>query len=229
MHPNIQMLSAVAQRLGTLCEDAVFVGGATVPLFLTAPSAPSPRPTKDVDIIVEIATRAAYYRFSDQLRERDFREDVDANILCRWKLDDLVVDVMPTDLNVLGFSNRWYGDAIRHAQWRELAPDIKIQVVSAPYFIATKMEAFNGRGRDDFLASRDMEDIVTVINGREELIAEIQSSPDSIRVCLAEQFGVWLQDRNFTDALPGHILPDTASQARLPLILQRIHAIAALK
>lgn len=154
---------------------------------------------------------------------------MDANILCRWKLDDLIVDVMPTELNVLGFSNRWYGDAILHAQWRDLAQDIKIQVVSAPYFIATKMEAFNGRGREDLLASRDMEDIVTVINGREELIVETENAPDSIRAYLAEQFETWLQDTNFMDALPGHILPDPASQARLSLILQRIHAIAALK
>lgn len=73
MHPNIEMMFSVAQRLETLCEDAVFVGGATVPLFLTAPNAPSPRPTRDVDIIVEIATRAASYRFSDQLRKRGFR------------------------------------------------------------------------------------------------------------------------------------------------------------
>lgn len=229
MHPNIEMLSAVAQRLDALCEQAVFVGGATVPLYLTAANAPSARPTKDVDIIVEIATRVEYYRFADQLRERGFREDVDAKILCRWKLDELIVDVMPTELNVLGFSNRWYGEAIRHAHWREIASDIKIQLATAPHFIATKIEAFNGRGHDDFLSSRDMEDIITVVNGRNELTEEAKTAPASIRAFLAKQFEIWLQDRNFMDALAGHILPDPASQARLPLIIQRIRAIAALK
>jgi predicted nucleotidyltransferase len=223
------MLSIVAQRLGALREQCVFVGGATVPLYLTALHASSPRPTKDVDIVVEIATRVEYYRFADQLRELGFREDVEANILCRWKLDDLIVDVMPTELNVLGFSNRWYGEVIHHAQWREIANGIQIQLATSPYFIATKIEAFNGRGHDDFLASRDMEDIVAILNGREELLMEVQNVPASLRHYLAEQFELWLQDSNFMDALPGHILPDPASQARLPSILNRIRAIATLK
>jgi len=229
MHPNLQMLSTVAQRLGALREQCVFVGGATVPLYLTALHASSARPTKDVDIVVEIATRVEYYRFADQLRKLGFREDVEAKILCRWKLEDLIVDVMPTELNVLGFSNRWYGEVIQHAQRKEIANGFQIQLATAPHFIATKMEAFNGRGHGDFLASRDMEDIVAVLNGREELLMETRNAPTSLRHYLAEQFEIWLQDSNFMDALPGHILPDPASQARLPLILQRVNTIAALK
>jgi predicted nucleotidyltransferase len=229
MHPNVQMLSTVARQLGALCEQCIFVGGATVPLYLTALHASSARPTKDVDIIVEIATRVEYYRFADQLRELGFREDVEATILCRWKWGELIVDVMPTEFNVLGFSNRWYGEVIHNAQWREITDGIQIQLATTPYFIATKIEAFNGRGHNDFLASRDMEDIVAILNGREELLAEARNAPASLRLYLAEQFEIWLQDRDFMDALPGHILPDPASQARLPSILNRIRSIAALK
>ncbi|WP_156785488.1 MULTISPECIES: hypothetical protein [Cyanophyceae] len=28
--------------------------------------------------------------------------------LCRWLYQDLIVDIMPCDAKILGFSNRWY-------------------------------------------------------------------------------------------------------------------------
>jgi predicted nucleotidyltransferase len=229
MHANIEMLATVARRLGTLKEDCVFVGGATVPLFVTDPAAPSPRPTKDVDVIVELATRAAYYRFADKLRERGFREDVEANILCRWTIENLIVDVMPTEAGILGFSNRWYSEAIATAGEYSLAADLQIRLVTPAYFLATKMEAFAGRGHGDFLLSNDIEDIVTILDGRVELLSEIADAAPAIREFLAQQFSQWLQNEDFLDALSGHLLPDAASQARYPLLLDRVERISALK
>lgn len=227
MHPNTAMLENVAQRLGALCNACVFVGGATVPLFLTDAMAPVPRATKDVDIIVELTTRAAYYSFADKLRVLGFREDVGANILCRWTIDDLVVDVMPTEPEILGFSNRWYHAAMATAQPCLLTEDLQIRLVTAPYFIATKMEAFAGRGHGDFLFSNDIEDIVTLLDGRAELAAEIKGAEPELQVFLSEQFRQWLQNDDFLDALSGHLLPDAASQGRLPLIRHRIQNIAS--
>lgn len=221
------MIENVARRLGALCNDCVFVGGATVPLFLTDATAPAPRPTKDVDVIVELATRAAYYSFADKLRVLGFREAVEANILCRWTIDDLIVDVMPTESEILGFSNRWYHAAIATAQPCLLSEDLQIRLVTAPYFIATKNEAFAGRGHGNFLFSNDIEDIVTLLDGRAELAAEIKSAEPELRIFLAEHFGRWLQSDDFLDALSGHLLPDVASQGRLPLIINRIQNIAA--
>lgn len=235
MHTNQHMLQhmlmTVARRLGDLREQVVFVGGATVPLLLSDPSAPPVRSTNDVDVIVEIATRAAYYRLSELLRERGFKEDVDASILCRWKVDDLLVDVMPTDPAILGFSNRWYGQAITAAVRHDLDaddPQTSIRLVTPPFFLATKCEAFLGRGKGDFLGSRDIEDIVAVLDGRPELAGEVQASSPELRAYLAAQFAQWLQNPDFEDALPGHLPGDSASQARLPLLLHRLRRIAAL-
>jgi hypothetical protein len=224
----MEMLVLVAQRLGTLRERVVFLGGATVSLFLTDASAPPVRSTRDVDVIVEIATRAAYYRFAGELRERGFGEDTEANVLCRWKVDKIIVDVMPTDPAILGFSNRWYSQAIATSVWREIEPGLSIRLVTPPLFLATKIEAFLGRGRGDFLGSRDMEDIVTLLDGRAELSREIEESEDTVpglRHYLAAQLRQWLLDDGFQDALAGHLPPDAASQARVPILIERVHRI----
>jgi hypothetical protein len=94
-------------------------------------------------------------------------------------------------------------------------------VLPAPYFLATKFDAFKGRGNQDYLLSKDMEDIITILDGRPEIIDEIQQAPDDLRSYLSDAFSELLNNRHFTDALPGHLPPDKASQSRLPIILNR--------
>jgi hypothetical protein len=106
---SAQQLEVAADLLGPLLEEVVFVGGATVHLWLTEPGAPPARATEDVDVICEVATRTAYYRPGDRLRERGLQEAADEPVLCRWRSAEprLVLDVMPTDADILGFSNPW--------------------------------------------------------------------------------------------------------------------------
>ena len=54
--------------------------------------------------------------------------------------------MMPTDEKILGFSNRWYSDAIQNSQDVEIAEQQTIRLVTPVYFLATKLEAFFGRG-----------------------------------------------------------------------------------
>lgn len=135
---------------------------------------------------------------------------------------------MPTDPSILGFSNRWYTDAIRTARSHILEDKTLILLVTAPHFLAPKVEAFIGRGHGDFLGSADMEDIVTVLDGRPELGSEIEAANDELRNYLAHQMAMWLKDDHFLEALSGHLLPDAASQARRPLLLDRLLSIASL-
>lgn len=101
---NIGHVLDAVRLLGDLADEVAFVGGASVPLLLTDPAAPDVRPTLDVDVIVEAATRHDYYRVAERLRSRGFAEDMD--VVCRWRHGALALDVMPTDEAVLGFSNR---------------------------------------------------------------------------------------------------------------------------
>ncbi len=224
---NLEMIRHVASRLGVLRERMVFLGGAATALLITDKATPDVRVTTDVDVIVEIASKVAYYRLAESLRSLSFIEDhAEGAPLCRWMVDGIAVDVMPTDTDILGFSNQWYSQALQFATITEVAEDMTIRVVTGPYFLATKIEAFYSRGRGDFMASHDMEDIVTLLDGRPEIADEVRAAPDEVKVFLSRSFRDFLLKRDFLDSLPGYLLPDSASQRRIPLLMERIRAVA---
>lgn len=224
---NIQMITTVARRLGNLREKVVFVGGCATGLFITDPAMPEVRVTKDVDVIIDIATRMEYSRLEADLRSKGFKNDISEDApLCRWLVDGIKVDVMPTKEDILGFSNHWYLPAIENANYVQLEKELAIKLVTPPYFLATKIEAFKGRGGGDYMASHDMEDIITVLDGRREIVDEIKSSSDELKTFLARTFRIFLTDENFLDAIPGQLLPDQANQARVPRLLKILEEIA---
>jgi hypothetical protein len=223
---NLELLKKVARRLRPLLSEVVFVGGCTTGLFITDEAAAEVRPTFDVDVIAEITSYADYDTFSERLRALSFREDTSEGApLCRWLIDEMKLDVMPIDEKILGFTNRWYRAAMDAAQETELEPALRIRLISPPYFIATKLEAFRSRGRGDYTNSHDLEDLVTVIDGREVIVEEIAAAP-AVQPYIAEQFLTFLRTRAFLDALPGYLLPDSTSQARFPILLDRIKQIS---
>lgn len=226
---NIRMIIHVAKSLGDLREKVVFIGGCTVGLFITDKAMPEVRVTQDVDVIVEVASRAEYYKLEEQLQHKGFKQDMTEGApLCRWLIDGIKVDLMPTLENILGFSNRWYLPAIKSAGDVELEKGMTIHLALPVYFLATKIEAFKGRGNSDFMASHDLEDIITVLDGRPEIISEIKISAEDLKVFLADTFRIFLMKDEFRDALPGHLPPDQASQARLPLLIQRMTEISKI-
>ena len=134
--------------------------------MITDPAAPPIRATQDVDAIVQVVSRAEYYQLSDKLREKGFREDTrDDAPICRWVTDNVVLDVMPTDADILGFGNKWYVPAMENAEQLKLPSGKLIKMVSAPYFLITKLEAFDGRGGGDYLISPEIEDMLEVLEG----------------------------------------------------------------
>ncbi len=224
---TLESLVIVAKAIEGLGRSAVFAGGAVTPFLITDSASARPRPTKDVDIIVSTDTRRDYYRLEDELKKRGFSQVMEEDApLCRWKIKDVLVDVMPAKDDILGFTNRWYGPALENAESLELEDGLFIDLINAPYFLATKIEAFSSRGNDDYLASHDMEDIITVIDGREEIVAEILQSPEDLRSYLKEKFRDYLANDDFILCISGHLLPDQASQSRVPIVLKRIEEIA---
>jgi len=224
---NRELLVRGARALGVLCDEFVFVGGCTTGLLITDPAAPEIRSTRDVDVIAEIASLNEYYRLADRLRNLGFTED--RELTCRWHgRDQIILDVMPTDPAILGFSNPWYAEAVANASRHLLEPELSIRVVTPEYFCATKIAAFHGRGGRDFAASHDLEDLLAVVDGRQALVGEIRNAPENVRRHIANEVRGLLGTRAFTDALPGFLPPDSASQARLSLLVGRLDEIAAI-
>lgn len=175
------MLEKVANQLGPLRKDVVFLGGCTTALFITDSAAPDVRYTLDVDCIVDVISRNQYHKLENQLREQGFKQSLEENIICRWQFDHVILDVMPTDEEILGFGNKWYKPAIKHANKHIINKNVEINVVTAPYFLATKIEALKARGKMDFFASHDFEDIVSVIDGRSELKQDLQNADETLK------------------------------------------------
>jgi hypothetical protein len=158
-------------------------------MWLTRPSTAEVRPTEDVDVVVEVTTRTGFHEFEARLRERRFAEDRDSRVICRWRHPDsgLVLDAMPARAGILGFDNRWQAEALPHAAPRALPSGAKIRVAPAAYLLAMKLEAFRGRGGDDFIGSRDVEDIVTLVDRRAELVAEVGKTDEPLRNFVASE------------------------------------------
>jgi predicted nucleotidyltransferase len=225
--PNLALLELIAEALGPLRERFVFVGGCTTGMLVTDIAAAPVRVTRDVDVIVEVLTLADYHALERELERAGFSHDRSPEApICRWIFGTSLLDVMPTDERVLGFSNRWFTQAIRTAESMELPSGRMIRVVTPPLFLATKLEAFRGRGCGDFLASHDLEDIVTVIDGRRELLDDVRGSALLLRAYIAHEIGVLLQNPEFNQALSGHLAGDETSQARMPLIKERLHRLS---
>jgi hypothetical protein len=219
-------LIEIARNLRDLDEPFVFLGGSVISLLLDDSAAPV-RPTDDVDIAVDVTTFAAYHDLSARLLARGFTPDASEGApICRWRLGDIVVDVMPTTANVLGFTNRWYVDAIEQSVEVELEPGLTARIVTSPYFLATKLEAFLGRGDGDYMASHDLEDVIAVIDGRHMVLDEIAAAPADVRAYLSETLRHMLATPAFIDAMPGHLPSDAASQARVLLVRSRLQNIA---
>lgn len=222
--PNLPYLRHIAEALGDLREQVVFVGGAVAGLLVTDPLADSVRATRDVDAVVN-ANRAMFHRIEAAVAQRGFARDVQSDVICRWihKDSGVLFDLMPVQPEVLGFSNRWYPYAVETAESVELTPGLNIRLVSAVGFIATKLEAFAGRGAGDFLTSHDIEDVLNIVDGREELIGEMVSAPPDLRQSVASAFHKLLSNPDFANVLPGLI----AEPERADLIMQRLRAMSA--
>lgn len=222
------MLGIVAQGLKGLKNEVVFVGGATVDLFITDPAATGTRETDDVDCVIELVGKAKYYALEDKLRALGFRNPMDEEkpVLCRWKFRGITVDVMPTDAAVLGFSNRWYRDGMTHAEEFELPNGERVAVFSIPYLLASKLEAFHGRGRGDFMGSKDIEDIVTLLDGCPDAEQKIAAAPASVRKYLGQEFKKLLSDKIFLTSLEGHLSSGAVARERLDRILGIMRRLA---
>jgi hypothetical protein len=219
------LLELAAACIGGLAEEVVFLGGATIGLRVSDPAAPAVRATEDVDVVLA-ATYIELDAFASRLRGRGFRED--REVICRYRHPcGLVLDVMPVDSRVVGFGNRWYADAVAQAQTVTLPSGATIRAVRPPWLLATKLEAYRGRGGEDPIASPDFEDVVRLIDGPGELSAEIAAAPEPLRRYIAGELAGLAARPDFTEELAAALPPDAGTQSRIGLVAERWEAIVA--
>jgi len=224
---NIEMLEVVAKALGEeLCRKVAFVGGCTTALLLTDEfSLEEVRYTDDVDLVVHLTGYAQWQQLVEQLKRKGFKQSQQDEVICRMRLGELKVDFMPEDAetaNLLGCNNRWFKDGLATAQWHELPSGCRIRLFSPPYFLCSKLEAYAGRGAQNPLGSQDLEDILNLVNGREELLEEVATAPPELRTYLSQTLAALLGNNDF-----GYLVQDAArgNSEREQIIWQRLNHI----
>lgn len=144
-------------------------------------------------------------------------------MICRWarKASGVIFDLMPVQPEVLGFSNRWYPYAVESAVPVDLRQGVVIRLVSSMAFVAIKPQAFASRGGSDFLCSHDLEDVLNIVDGREELVSKMRKAPPELRAVVVAAVGQLLADSDFAN-----VLPDLLTEPeRAGLVLDRLRAL----
>lgn len=223
-NPHIEMIEIIASGLKELLHEVVFVGGTAVSLYLDAKTLKAQvsgiRTTEDVDCIIQIATYQQYNQLESRLRSLGFKNHLSSNtVVCRWNYKGIIVDIMPTGESILGFSNKWYLPGIKAAIYYYLPSGLKIKILTFPYFLAVKVAAFVNRGRQDIYMSKDLEDIVFLLDSCPKIREELNNAPAEILNYLRHEISPLIEEEEFQQSILGHLTPGRIQEERARRIL----------
>lgn len=214
----------VAKALGELNNEVVFVGGAMVSMYIDDPAAEDIRPTKDLDLTFQITTAGKLEELREKLIGKGFIQTHEDNVICRFRFDDLIVDVMSTQAVGWAPSNKWFMPGFEKSFSLEL-DDITIRLMPLPYFLASKMEAFFDRGIQDLYASHDLEDILYIFNYTTNLVEKVLAADgeviDYLKACVERM----MNEDKIRSVIPAHLYYETADE-RFEIIVEKMKGIA---
>lgn len=199
---NIVMLQIVADGLEELKDEVVFVGGAVTELYADDPASSDIRSTLDIDCVVELRSRLEYAKLEERLRAKRFTNDTSKGApICRWIYKNIKVDVMPTDVKILGFENQWYFLGVENKISKVLPDGNNIYVFQPVYYLASKFEAHHDRGGRDLRQSHDFEDIIYILDNCMDILENIRSSNVDVKKYLKFECQILLENDALSEAI----------------------------
>lgn len=220
---NIKVIEKVANALGELNNNVIYVGGAIVSFFITDMGADQPRPTKDIDISVQISTYSEMDRLREQLATKGIYPASNQNVMYRYEFEDVLIDFIPFEATPLGPTNSWLKPGFPLA-YEVQAGDQTIKILPVSYFLATKFEAFKSRGKNDPFMSHDFEDIIYVLDNNIEVVEIIKSADENLINFMKEMADFILSHPSKYDIISGHINPFTSAE-RTTMVIQKLELI----
>ncbi len=214
----------IAKALGQLNHEVVFVGGAMVSLYIDDKAAEDIRPTKDIDLTFQITTTGELEKLRVELNEKGFKETPEENVICRFKFDDVLVDIMSTQEVGWAPSNQWFESGFEKAIAIAL-DEIEIRVLPLPYFLASKIDAFLDRGIKNLYASHDFEDIIYLFNYTSNLVEQVLGSDQDVAKYLKESVQKILGDDSILAVIPGHLFFENREE-RMEIITEKMKQIS---
>lgn len=80
-----------------------------------------------------------------------------------------------------------------------------VKLFSAPYFLASKLEAFKKRGNKDGRTSSDFEDIVFVLENQDAIWEEMENAEASVKQYLQIEFSGLLANKYIEEWIDVHV------------------------
>ena len=217
---NRRVIKKIASALGSLNEQVVYVGGAAVSFYINDPAAEDVRPTGDVDISLSIATFGKLEAVREELVKKGFKQSSLDHVICRFRYEDVKVDVMNTKAVGWAPANPWFAPGFAKRETITI-DDQQVYILPLPYFLASKLVAFNDRGAIDPRTSHDFEDIVYILDNRMDLVDQLAKAPSDVKPYLIDQFINVLNNPVKQEAIYGNLLYETREE-RYRMIINKL-------
>ena len=214
---NLALVAQVAKGLQELKDKMVFIGGAVISLYTDDPAAEEIRPTADIDMTINLAKYVEWVQMQERLSELGFYPDPQGQSICSYKYQDIAIDIMPADDSSIGVSNIWYKPGFKYLQQIVLEDGTSINILPAPYFLATKLEAFKDRGKNDFYGS--------LIDNRTTIVEEILNADEGVRQYIKVEMTTIKNHKQADEILAMHIHP-LIREERFKMLMEKIEIIS---
>jgi hypothetical protein len=221
---NLALVAEVAQGLQELRNKMVFIGGAVISIYTDDPAAEEIRPTADIDMTINLANYNEWAQMQERLAELEFYPDPQGQSICSYKYQNIAIDIMPAEDSSIGVSNIWYKPGFKYLQKIGLDDGTSINILPSPYFLATKLEAFKDRGKNDFYGSHDFEDIIYLIDNRTSIVEEILAADEYVRQYIKVELTKIKNHNQADEILAMHIHP-LIREERFKMLMEKIEMI----
>ncbi|MGQ0640429.1 MAG: hypothetical protein ACT4P6_06610 [Gemmatimonadaceae bacterium] len=200
-------IARIADALGELVGEVVFIGGAIAPLLQTDAVIPNIRPTTDVDAVVASSGYSSHNEFETKIEARGFKRDsAYPGHAHRWLAPDRTpFDIVPAGNHTGGSGNEWDHMVLQTAVETEVRPGMRVKHASAMGFLSQKWAAYKDRGAGDPFGSEDLEDILALVVARPSIVRDFQSAPLNMQRQVCEGFRQLSANPAFEDLIAAHL------------------------
>lgn len=222
---NIKVVEKVAISLEEINNEVIYVGGAIVSLYVTDEGAEQPRPTKDIDISVQISSLSQMERLREKLASKNIYPAPFEKVMYRYYYENILIDFIPFKETPLGPTNRWLKPGFKKSYTVNIG-EIEIKILPVSLFLATKWEAFKNRGKDP-RTSQDFEDIIYIIDNNKEVLEDVRDADKDVQDFLKEMSSEILNHSSRNEIIECHINPFTAYERR-EIVIDKLNKILKL-
>ncbi|MCI4671181.1 MAG: hypothetical protein MRZ79_23785 [Bacteroidia bacterium] len=199
---KLEKLEILAEGFGRLKERVVFCGGMLTSFYATDSYSQQHRSMGELMCILNAPTMAEFFNWDHELRKHGFSPKYDPQPpVVEWEYKGVSLDIYPSRPEIVRHPNRWFEEGLFHAVRYPLPSGKTIRMMPAPYFLACRIEEFLIKSNFRLKQNKDFEDIIYLLNNRQDLQDEIQQSFYEVRAYIQNFFLQLLEQRDLKEGL----------------------------